>query len=723
MSSSSAYSSLSQPVRGDESKAAAGAEEEAVDAALIEDELTMNLNTESDDEDYLQVHMEDSYRPPVASSTTHRSKRSVLLIGVLVLAIVLVLLVLAVTVLVYGTTLLTNLRAASASWSNVLAPAPNGLFDNSTAGDSDGSAVIPDVADPVLDDTGVPEDVNYYAEENYDESLSSSSAASELASSQLSAASSSSGADSEAAEYGEGEDGAYDDDGYLITAVPSTSSSSIGLATTASSTASSASTDSSASSLSAAWLASSDSSAFAASSASAAPASTSSTASLSPSSTTASFLTSLLSSAGSAATGSSGPLQDKTAKPALLAHLASYVARHYSSPDMTLDPSRKYVVFTPTDDGLGNKLLPLLSSFFLALMLDRTWLVHWVGTEAINNSKIRIEEVFQAPDGMHWSWPQIVERSKAKAGESNTGNASAIAQVGDQYTLFRTSLCSVAGAFGLSCSELDMGGAGTEHADQKVGLSCEDWRTDTHWAADNVIVNWGDQYYVPITQVNAAYRPLMLELFDEDDIFGPLARFLLRPSATIAPYIVDMQQRFWTDRYVVSMQLRRRERLGLRGPEVNTAIKCAKKLAVDGKAATGKDVTFFVASDDAQLRDDLIQKMRPEGEVVHVANFTVREQQLGVFFAAIDILLLSRGDAIVTTPSSTFGYSSAGFGSLIPRRVQLSPGTDCDVAVNSEPSSHFFHAMVGYSKEHQPYCVDFEKYPHLMAQEGCCPRW
>ena len=410
------------------------------------------------------------------------------------------------------------------------------------------------------------------------------------------------------------------------------------------------------------------------------------------------------------------PLQDKTAKPELLAYLASYVARHYS-PDMTLDPTRKYVVFTPTDDGLGNKLLPLISSFFLALLLDRTWLIHWVGTEAINNSKVRVEEIFDAPDGMEWLWSDIVERTKAKGSWHNLSEDAA----GDQHTLFRTKLCDVAGQFGLNCTIIDMAGAGSDPVANKTGLSCEDWKTEGAHST-NVFVNWGDQYYVPSVQVNKAYRPLMQSLFNEDDIFGPLARFLLRPSAKVNSYITDMQDRFWTDRYVVSMQIRRRERLGLHDNEVDTAINCAKRLAVAGKAATSKNVTFFVASDDAGLRDALIDRMKPEGQVVHVSNFTVREEQLGVFFAAVDIILLSRGDEIITTPSSTFGYSSAGYGSLKPHRVQLTPGRDCVQAVNSEPSSHFWHSMVGYSKKH-PMCMDLTQFDHLMKQESCCPRW
>ena len=655
-----------------------------LETALIDDEVQVNLNTESDDEDYLQVELEDSYRPPSTSSSSSsgRSTRSLLLIGVLVTAIVLVLLILTVSVLVYGNTLLNNMRAASASWSNVL----------HTATDGPTAAIAPPSAEIVIPDVESASGAAVVPADIGDESTDPSYEAEyDLDTAAVSASSS-------------------------AAASSSTSFSSSSFVSVSSSLASSSLSPSSSSPLSASSSASSSNHIDAPSSmSSAVQSSSASSASSVPSSASsiATFLTSSLASLSSSGSSSSG-LQDKTAKPALLAHLASYVARHYS-PDMTLDPERKYIVFTPTDDGLGNKVLPLISSFFLALVLDRTWLIHWVGTEAINNSKVKVEEVFRPPDGMDWSWTNIVERTKAKA------EHTVQEEIGDQNVLFRTKLCDIAGLLGLSCSVIDMAGAGMEHAETKVGLSCADWRTEGP-SADNLFVNWGDQYYVPTVQVNPHYRPFILEMFDEDDIFGPLARFLLRPSHAIDYYITDMQQRFWTNRYVVSMQLRRRERLGLHNAEVDTAVKCAKEMAVAGKAATGKEVTFFVASDDAQLRDDLVGRMQPEGQVVHVSNFSVREQQLGVFFAAIDVILLSRGDAIVTTPSSTFGYISAGFGSLIPRRVQLG-GQDCNIAVNSEPSSHFFHAEVKYSQEHQPFCVDFGKFENLMKQEGCCPRW
>ena len=580
------------------------------DAAMaMEDDATQAyLDTESDDEEYLQeAGWDDSYRPAGSSTAADSHSHCQLVVGGVVLVVALLLLVLLFTASTYGDALRANVRAASFSWPTVLLPVLPSIHAASYHGS-------PQVS---------PSDF----------------IAASTATSRLTASSSS--------------------------APPSLPSSSTTL-------------------LSSLLLSSSSSSAASA-------------------------------AAGSAA--SSSLLHDKSARPALLAHLSSYVARHYS-PNMTLQPDRHYIVFTPTDDGLGNKLLPLVSSFLLALILDRTWLVQWVGTEAVHNSKVHIEEVFRPPDGMDWSWPDIVDRTKRALNKQDA--------VGDQHSLFRTELCDVAVALSLSCSVVDMagadmGGPGHENVVDKVGLSCEDWRSEGRHTA-SLLVNWGDQYYVPQLQVNAAYRPFITSLFDEDDIFGPLARFLLRPSAAVQSYLSDMQQRFWTGRYVVSMQMRRKERLGLRNQEVDTAVMCAQRLAAEGRAATGKDVTFFVASDDAALRDSLVSRMLPDGQVVHVANFSIREAQNGVFFAAVDVLLLSRGDAIVTTPSSTFGYASAGFGSLVPWRVQLSPGRDCSRAVNSEPSSHFFHAMVAYSKS-QSFCVDPSQFPHLLQQETCCPRW
>ena len=675
--SSAEYSALSQQPAGKVEAALDDEDGEPIEELTMDDDTQQpSLNTESDDDDYLQVELDDSYRPPSSTTSSGPTTRTVLCISLTVITLLMLLVGLVIAAMVYSDTLLSNARAASALWSSLLGP-PNGATATGNTHNSHIPAIVPAIS--------IPDEV-HTAHENTEATLPENDEPLPTTPTDLSKPT-------------EPMAGTEADQIHSSESVPA-SLGSVSSLVSATSSSASLSESSSPPSSSASLLAP-------ASAVSAVPSSSSASLSHSSALPAASGF-SLVPSAAAV----SPPLQDKTAKPALLAHLSSYIDRHYS-PNMTLQPDRKYLVFTPTDDGLGNKLLPLVSSFFLALILDRTWLIHWVGTEAVHNSKVNIEQVFRPPDGMYWSWSDIVDRTKLKLDKQDA--------IGDQHILFRTELCNVAGVLSLNCSAFDTRGAGDDIAADKVPLSCADWRSMGRYA-DTVIVNWGDQYYIPQLQVNAAYRPFITSLFDEDDIFGPLSRFLLRPSDAVQSYISDMQSRFWTDRYVVSMQMRRRERLGLRDPEVNTAIMCAKRLAAEGKAATGKEVTFFVASDDAQLRDSLISRMLPDGQVVHVSNFSIREEQTGVFFAAVDVILLSRGDAIVTTPSSTFGYISAGFGSLVPWRVQLWPGKDCVRAINSEPSSHFFHSMVGYSKR-QPFCVDLTQFDHLMQQETCCPRW
>ena len=58
---------------------------------------------------------------------------------------------------------------------------------------------------------------------------------------------------------------------------------------------------------------------------------------------------------------------------ALSSLLSAYVPRHYS--DLRLAEARRLLVFSVGDDGLGNKLLPLVSSLLLSLLLNRTFLL------------------------------------------------------------------------------------------------------------------------------------------------------------------------------------------------------------------------------------------------------------------------------------------------------------------------------------------------------------
>ena len=404
------------------------------------------------------------------------------------------------------------------------------------------------------------------------------------------------------------------------------------------------------------------------------------------------------------------------------------------------------LVFSVGDDGLGNKLLPLVSAFLLSLLLDRAFLLHWTGSEAVHNTPMHVEQLFSPPDGLQWSFEaaakQALTRPGAKADQQRQlerqrllelYNAERAVKLEEIRALFRF--------LPLSFAELDMRTA--DYGLIKERALCEDWRL--LYSNVSALLVQGDQYFVPCLQANPAYRADMSRWFDHRDVYGPLARWLLRPAPPVAAYVEPFVQENFSN-YTIGLQLRRRERLGLRDEEVEQALRCAVQLAsayltgspkpteeqqstaalpavipAPANRLPGRRVSFFIASDDQQLRPRLRTRLAALGHVAFTQEFALREDMSrGLLYAVIDSVLLGRSSDLITTPSSTFGYIAHGYASLVPYRVQLQPRKTWRRPPSSEPSAHFWQPLM---REAQRLCIDKADFPELMQQEECCPRW
>lgn len=410
---------------------------------------------------------------------------------------------------------------------------------------------------------------------------------------------------------------------------------------------------------------------------------------------------------------------------ALSAALDEFVTRHYFS-HATISNSGRYLIFHVGDDGLGNKLLPLVSAFLLALLMDRTFLLHWTGSEAINNSPMHVDQLFTQPAGMLWGFQEAalhtIER-KSQFGAAATVSDATRAQLGALFRQPRSVKVEhtrqFLTAFGVDFRDIDFRSA--DYGMVKEDAMCRNWIAE--YANVSALVMYGDQYFVPCLQANAHYQQRMHAWFEgAPDIFGPLARWLLRPSAEVAAYLGNFTAAHYAP-YTIGMQMRRRERLGLKDPEVESALRCARELAAAHRKTHGAraPVAFFVASDEAPFRVRLRGRLADVGPVAFTPEFAVREDpEKGLFFAVIDFFLLSRCADIISTPSSTYGYISHAYSSIIPHRVRLMPNDGWMRPASSEPSSHFWQPLM---REAKNMCIDKKRFEFLMGQEECCPRW
>lgn len=94
----------------------------------------------------------------------------------------------------------------------------------------------------------------------------------------------------------------------------------------------------------------------------------------------------------------------------------------------------------------------------------------------------------------------------------------------------------------------------------------------------------------------------------------------------------------------------------------------------------------------------------------------------GLRWAVAENLLLSACDDIILSPTSTYGYHAAGFGSLIPHRILHEPVHQVFRLMSSEPQSHFWRPLMR-EVTRWGLCRVEADLPARGQQEECCPRW
>ena len=365
---------------------------------------------------------------------------------------------------------------------------------------------------------------------------------------------------------------------------------------------------------------------------------------------------------------------------------------------------------------------------------------------------MHVEQLFDPPDGMRWSFdtlakealrqaPQPADQQTADSSDRKVERQRLVSLYDTERGVKLEDERALLRFLSLSFADVDMRTA--DYGLVKERALCEDWRA--LYSNASVLLVQGDQYFVPCLQANPHYRADISRWFDDGDVYGPLARWLLRPAQPVAAYVQPFVTEHFSN-YTIGLQMRRRERLGLRDDEVEQAVRCAVQLAtayLTGKPKPteeeqgtealpgviptpagrlpGRSVSFFIASDDQGLRPRLRDRLAAVGHVSFMQEFALREDMSrGLLFAVVDHVLLSRCSDLITTPSSTFGYIAHGHASLVPYRVQLLPRRTWKRPPSSEPSAHFWQPLM---REAQHLCIDKAEFPMLMEQEECCPRW
>jgi len=183
------------------------------------------------------------------------------------------------------------------------------------------------------------------------------------------------------------------------------------------------------------------------------------------------------------------------------------------------------------------------------------------------------------------------------------------------------------------------------------------------WHASQVVVVTGNVYFLPILAKNhllqSVYRDLIAPLGSEP--FPALFNFFLQ----FRPKLLKMAEHVWNAIYansstMVGLHVRSFEDIHDAPARVGTEVlRTFKRCAIRAAALRGvskQSSAFFMATDSPQMRAAMRQIFpRVLFSDAALDRFSPKSE-MG---AMVDVLILSRADALVITGGSTFGYLAA----------------------------------------------------------------
>ena len=370
--------------------------------------------------------------------------------------------------------------------------------------------------------------------------------------------------------------------------------------------------------------------------------------------------------------------------------------------------SQRYTLHVDGESGLGNKLLPIISAFGFSLLTKRTLLLFFpvpgfedlftVGPtpptaeeQAAANASGHPLPVFRSVPS---SWPRFLadlvritrrldpeyasapnkdahwtHQIETRMNDRTKQGKPCIKNFADILALLPKTITGPPAVEGVAASstlytsiQLDLQSPDASRTQSR--MLCDAWVSAEAYTNSWLVHTWSDQYWMPLLVGNEHTRPTMLSWLNENNMYGPLARFFLNWDTTLVRARADEFARKHFSRYNIGIQLRRKERLALRKSEVAAAIDGAKQLAMlyqmesdemeltptaDRRAELMRDpknggplnssgmrlraqapgvgsdgsplppkrpsVTFFLATDDFNSRERLAQLLAPFGHV------------------------------------------------------------------------------------------------------------
>ncbi|CAO3571074.1 unnamed protein product [Mortierella alpina] len=220
---------------------------------------------------------------------------------------------------------------------------------------------------------------------------------------------------------------------------------------------------------------------------------------------------------------------------------------------------KRFLIFQPSDDGLGNRLQALLSAVVMAMISHRAIILDWQATPQCNAN---FTDLFQQPGGLAWDLNVTLPnhedlpayKSKYEIWYPYCRNCAIRSPITPEST-WSPLLC-----------------------DRDLGLD----------PSIPIVQVFSTQWFLPVLQHNAHWRSLLCEMLPEGgkSAFRDLASILLKPSRVVQDKVNSVLDRIPEDATLIGLQVRRTENNAVGQNIENSFLRCAAEAVEEGEEKT-----------------------------------------------------------------------------------------------------------------------------------------
>ncbi|KAF9096050.1 hypothetical protein BGX23_012073 [Mortierella sp. AD031] len=346
------------------------------------------------------------------------------------------------------------------------------------------------------------------------------------------------------------------------------------------------------------------------------------------------------------------------------------------------DSDKRFLIFQPSDDGLGNRLQALLSSVVMAMVTRRAIILDWLAMPQCNAN---FTDLFQQPEGLAWDLNTTLPyhkdmpeyKTKPEIWYPYCRNCALRSPITPEST-WSNLLCNA-----------------------NLGID----------SSTPIVQIFSTQWFLPVLQHNPHWKRELCHMFPQGgkNAFQVLSQKLLKPSGVVQAKIDSVMDRIPKDVTLIGLQVRRTENNAVGQGIEDAFLSCAADVvqeeerksagfaSIDRRPGSSGSVEPHLVQTGQYLDDNtpstgatgskksgrfayyLATDYRPTrahfqevlGEELYVLDNTFHiTKPPGVQSAVAEMFLLAQADRIISSPYSTFGYFAHGYANVQPNIVK-----------------------------------------------------